>query len=99
MATTDMPTITEPNRLRVFQATRKVGIAAHKNKLLPLKSILASLTTSEGSSMADKTATGTQRSQATTGGGSFFDESSRMGSKRGKYVTIPIPRMVMKIAR
>ena len=99
MATTAMPTITEPNRLRVFQATRKVGMAAHKNKLLPLKSNLASLTIREGNNMADKTATGTQRSHATTGGGSFFDESSRMGSKRGKYVTIPIPKIAMKIAR
>ncbi len=73
-------------------------MAAHKNKLLPLKSNLASLTTNDGSSMADRTATGTKRSQATTSDGSFFDESSRMGSKRGKYVTMPIPKMVMKIA-
>ena len=57
-----------------------------------------SIVTKDGSSMADKTATGTYRSQAITSGGSFFVESNKMGTKRGKYVTAPIPRIVIKIA-
>lgn len=82
-ATTIMPTNTEPTRLRPFHATRKVGMAAQTNRLSRPRTTRLSWTTSEGNSMAANTATGTKRSQATTGSGSDRDERNHTGSTRG----------------
>jgi len=97
IATLPTPVRTAPKKLFVFHTTTIVGNAAHKNKLSCPTAICPSWTSNEGSNNADKTVTGTYRSQAITSGGNGLEARSSKGSKRGRYVTASMPSIMKKI--